>query len=58
MCLSPDEMSAEQLQNSIDLIKRRMDSPRVDESFKLLYSGRLEMFEKLLKEKADAGEMA
>lgn len=58
MCLSPDEMSAEQLQNSIDLIKRRMDSPRVDESFKRLYSGRLEMFEKLLKEKADAGEMA
>jgi hypothetical protein len=57
MCLSPEEMSPARLQTTIDYIKLKLDNPNVGSEWRSIYEGRLEMFEKLLKEKAEAGDM-
>ena len=59
MCLSPHEMSAEELQIRIDRMKAYLASKgdSVDPYYKRMYEGRIEEFEKLLKEKADSGQM-
>lgn len=57
MCLSPEEMTVDQLQNRVDSMKDYLSQDNLDPYYKNLYEGRLEEFEKLLKEKADAGQM-
>jgi hypothetical protein len=59
MCLSPDQMTAEELQTRIDRMKDYLSQgDNIDPYYKNMYEGRLEQFEKVLKEKADAGQMA
>ena len=57
MCLSPEELSPVRLQSNIDFIKARLEDTNMGTDWRQIYEGRLEMFEKLLKEKAEAGEM-
>jgi hypothetical protein len=59
MCLSPEEMSADQLQALVDKMKRYLNRPEDQTSpyYRNMYEGRLERFEVLLKEKAEKGEM-
>jgi chromosome segregation ATPase len=58
MCLSPHEMTAEELQERIDRMKAYLqNTDDINPYYKNMYEGRLEEYEKLLKEKADAGQM-
>jgi hypothetical protein len=50
-------MSARQLQERIDRMRAQIESGNLKKQYRDLYEGRLERFEQLLKEKADAGQM-
>lgn len=58
MCLSPHEMDSDRLQRHIDWYRKTLSNMGDREAMKPYYEARLEQFEQLLKEKADAGEMA
>lgn len=54
MCRSPDEMSTQQLEERIEQI-RRMIEKGLDPVIERNYRWRLEEFEKIVKERAEAG---
>lgn len=56
MCVSPHEMTAEQLQRHLDYYRESL-AEETDDWYKSSIQGRIEQFEELLKEKADEGKM-
>lgn len=54
MCRGPHEWSTEELENNIQQVRKYLDSGRAypENGF---WEGRLEMMEKLLKERAEEG---
>lgn len=55
MCLSPHEMSTEQIENRMEGIRRVLDKGGLDAAIERMYRWRLEEFEGILKERAEAG---
>lgn len=58
MCLSPEELTVDQLQERIDSLRDYLARENLAEYYRNVYTGRLEQYETLLKEKANAGQMA
>lgn len=57
MCVSPHEMTAQQLQTEIDWLKQAADDASRASGMRSYYERRLARMEALLKEKAESGEM-
>lgn len=57
MCVSPHEMTAQQLQTEIDWLKQAAVDPGKQAGMRSYYERRLARMEALLKEKAESGEM-
>lgn len=57
MCLSPEQMSVEQLTERLTSMRRIVEDPKTSDYYQNLYSGRIEQFEQLLDEKLAAQEV-
>ena len=57
MCLSPHEMSSERLGELIESSEKFLDNPAVlaDDWRRQVHEGRIENYQKILKERADNG---
>jgi hypothetical protein len=58
MCISPDELSNEQLLDTIAAMRRWITEDDMNLSDKRYYAARIERYEGLLKERADNGTYA
>lgn len=55
MCISPDELSNEQLETGIASLQQLIDE-NMYPHFSDFYQRRIELYEQLLKERAESGE--
>ena len=58
MCLSPHEMTTEQIEYEIGRLREYIDNPRNgNEGYRRIWARRIEMLEDLLKERANKGTL-
>lgn len=55
MCLSPEDMTTEQLENRIETMKEWISHEEPGSYYHGMYTGRLEMYEALVKERYNSG---
>lgn len=55
MCLSPHEMSSAEIEEALASLREWVNSPDISDRYKQIWSGRIEYFEALLKERAENG---